>query len=180
MGLYAAVVQVVRLMADEIQVSVRMPLTVQVLWYHPAPSRQMRVAGLAHLAVVIMAAAEEASGGGTGSSRAWKVRAAFQLVTGSANKFQGPQGEYLADYINYASANANITDTNWHGFGQASIAASVGTTEDVDGIDEEMSLGEALAAAKRPVTANARGEEARPTSRKRKAPTRLVAADDSD
>ena len=69
-GLYAVVVQVMRLLADEIQVGVRVPLAVQVLWYHPAPSRRMRMrVGAASQLVAVAMAAAAPGGGGKGSTR---------------------------------------------------------------------------------------------------------------
>ena len=90
-------------------------LAVQVLWYLPgtASERRMRASAGGQLVAVVMAAAE-AVGGGTKSSRSWETRAGFELVPGSPNMYLGTQGAPLADFINYACADTNITSANWH------------------------------------------------------------------
>ena len=82
---------------------------------------RMRVGAASQLVAVAMAAAAP-GGGGTGSTRSWEIRAVFERVPGSTTKFKGPQGGQLADFINYASADGNITDANWHSFGKQAIS----------------------------------------------------------
>ena len=77
------------------------------------------------LAAVVMATAAAAQAsdgtGATGSSRAWEVRASFGRVPGETNTYFGNQGMDLADFINYAAGDANITSANWYSFSRTPL-----------------------------------------------------------
>ena len=55
------------------------------------------------------------------STRAWQIRASYQPVEGTSDTVLGKQGMELSEYVTYASTNANITDANWHHFGNARL-----------------------------------------------------------
>jgi hypothetical protein len=71
--------------------------------------------------IIAMAAAEPAvasAGNGTGSIRSWEMRCAFKQPPAGA----GRQGMHLADYVNYASTDTDITGANWHMFGKQALS----------------------------------------------------------